>query len=364
MHFFSRLTAFTFFSILIGCGSVEQNTQTPGIENGNDNSSNTEEATALIVTASEKYESLMIKTVGNAMDDANFRDTVDLRSREGILCQNKPKNPDTHYGFQANQDLSTYFIAMYEGNIMRQELEWCSLYEYNPVNNEWTRLISFGSIYRPVWKYVEEANAVVYYDKNAGLLLSHHLEDGTTDTIKALSIKNRQHALSSADGQVQLTYANDGQIRQLVYDSGNGKVEEQVLASAEEFSSIYQDYVLQVYFTDPENQGFRLYEDEELIADQAFTVGNVNSFWNGEGQFYLLGEKEIFLMNPQLDTLQQLKMNSPFIYNVLSEHVLAHERSQQDKSETQAFLLSKDLSGKQQTDLLEGAAWTVLVKNI
>lgn len=364
MHFFGRLTAFIFLSILIACGSAEQDAQNATTDKERKNSDNTEEATALIVTASEKYESLMVKTVGNAMENVNSRDTVDLRSQEGVLCQNRPRNPEVHYGFQASQDLSRYFIAMYEGNMMRQEFEWCRLYEYNPADDEWIQLISFGNIYRPIWKYVEEADAVVYYDKNAGLLLSHHLEEGTTDTIQALSIENRQHALSSNNGQVQLTYADDGQIRQLTYDTSNENVEEQLLASAEEFSSIYQDYVLQVYFTDPENQGFRLYEGEELIADQPFTVGNVNSFWNEEGQFYLLGEQEIFLMNPQLDTLQRVQMNSPFIYNVLDEYVLAHERSQQDKSETQAFLLTKDLSDKQQTDLLEDAAWTVLVKDI
>ena len=363
MRFCYQFAISAFLLTSLSCGSAEQKGQ-PSQENKQDEAGSKAEATVLIVTASEKYESLMIKTVGNNMDNFVFRDTVDLGSREGIFCQNIPKNPGTHYGFQTSEDLSSYFIAMYKGNMMQQKFAWCRLYKYSPANEEWTQLISFGKVHQPIWKYVEEAGAIVYYDKNAGLLLSHRLKNGATDTIRALNIDVRQHALSSVNGQVQLTYVDEGQVRRLIYESSSGEVEEEVLAEAEDFSSTYQAYVLQLYFTDPENQGFRLYKDKELIADQPFTVGNVNSFWNESGQFYLQGEKEIFLMNPQLDTLEQRQMNSPFIYNVLDQHVIAHERSQHDRAQTQAYLLPKDLSGKQQTDLLDSAAWVVLVKNI
>ena len=364
MIFWIRLMACGIMVLNLGCASDgrEQNCTSEDKQTNLPTSNN--EAGVLIVTASEKYESLMVQTTDNRLEHTIFSDTVDLSSREGILCQNEPKNPDLHYGFQAKSDLSQYFIALYKGNLMKESLEWCRLYAYNPANKSWTQVISFGEVHQPVWKYVEEQNAIVYIDRNSDLLLSHSLEDGTTDTLKEVEIDVRQHAFSTDQGKIQLTYTKDEQVHQLTYNFAEGQLNKRQLASAEQFSSIYHDYMLQVYFTDPGTQGYRLYEADELIAEQAFRVGNVNSFWNKQGQFYLQGENQLFLMNTELDTLGTIALNSPFIYNVLDQYVLAQERSKADKAEAQAYLLSKDLSGKQPTDILNDAAWIVLVRDI
>lgn len=364
MIFFTRLIAFGILALSLGCSSTGQ--EQDNASGGNEAVSPPAdiEASVLIVTANEKYESLMVQTTDSGMERTILRDTVDLRSRNGILCQNEPRNPDVHYGFQTKADLSQYFIAMYKGNLMKEELDWCRLYAYDPTDKVWTQLISFGEIHSPIWKYVEEQNAVFYIDRSSDLLLAYSLEDGITDTLGEVQVDVRQHAFRSGQGNIQMTYANEGQIHQLEYDTTSGQLNKSLKAPIDQFSSIHEKYLLQVYYTDPGEQGFRLYEEKDLIADQVFKVGNVNSFWNDQNQFYLQGENHIFLMNTELDTLNTIQLNSPFIYNVLDQHILAHERSQENKAGTQTYLLSKDLSGKQSTDLLEDAAWTVLVKNL
>lgn len=315
----------------------------------------------LIVTADEKYELLKVKVMDNMLERVRYRDTVRLSGREGILCQNTPKNPEVHYGFQASRKLDRYFLAMYEGSMMRNEFEWCRLYVYKRDSGTWQQLIDFGKIYEPVWKYVEPAQAIVYYDQASGALLKYMLDTGSRDTLTRLSLDSRLHVLRSQGSQLSLGYVAAGKLRRLAYDLQSGEIQEEVLADVEDFSSIHRDYVLQTFFKGEGNQGIRLYQDGKQIAEQPFVIGNVNSFWNRKEQFYLTGEDAVFLMNPQLDTLGQIALGSPFIYNVLDEYVLAHSRTD---TIVQPYLLARDLSGKQPTTILEGAAWTLLVREM
>jgi hypothetical protein len=362
MYFlFNRLTTLLLVA-LFSCNAPDP--QDASETKPTEEQANTAEASVLIVTASERYESLKIRTTDAQLENVYLQDTVQLRDREGILCQNEAKDPATHYGFQANPDLSRYYIAMYQGSMMTETFEWCRLYEYDPEKESWKQLINFGEIYRPIWKYVAETNVIIYVDQVSSTLLSYKLENGRTDTLQEVAVDIRQHAWSETEGAIQLTFATGGQLQQLSYDLGSEQTSVKTTAPISEFSSIYEDYVLQIYFTDPGNQGFRLYENQDMIADQPFTVGNVNSFWNEDGQFYLLGEKNIFLLNPQLDTLGQIALNRPFIFNVLDEYVMAHERQEAAGGELQFYKLKKDLSAKETLSIMEDPQWTVLVRGI
>ncbi|MFP4292726.1 MAG: hypothetical protein ACLFQ0_13905 [Cyclobacteriaceae bacterium] len=315
----------------------------------------------LIVTTNEQYQQLYIKVMDNMLQQVRHRDTVDLSIREGIICQNQPKNPGIHYGFQTDNKLQTYYIAMYEGSAVKGTYEWCRLYEYKPSSESWKQLINFGNIHQPIWIYMPTAGKIVYLDTSTTQLKAYDLTSGTDETIAELTIDTKEHALRAEGSEVILSHAVNMQVRELRYDFSSKQLEQQVLAPATDFSSIYQDYVLQTYYKGESEQGFRLYQKGELVVDQPFTIGNVNSFWNSKGQFYLLGEKQIFLMNPQLDTLGQADLNSPFIYNVLDAYIVAHARQQ---DEVIPYLLVKDLSGKQRTTILENAAWNLLVKEL
>jgi len=362
MYFlFNRLSTLLLVAL---CSCNAPDPQDASVTKPTEAQTDTPEASVLIVTASEKYESLNIRTTDARLENVYLQDTVQLRDKEGILCQNEAKDPATHYGFQANADLSSYYIAMYQGSMMTETFEWCRLYEYDPAKESWKQLINFGEIYRPIWKYVAETNMIVYVDQASGTLLSYKLEGGSTDTLQEVAVDIRQHAWSETEGAIQLTFATGGQLQQLFYDLSSQQTSVRAMAPISEFSSIYEDYVLQMYYIDPGNQGFRLYENQNMIADQPFTVGNVNSFWNEEGQFYLLGEQNIFLLNPQLDTLGQIALNSPFIFNVLDEYVMAHERQEATAEELQFYKLKKDLSAKEALTIIDDPEWTVLVRGL
>ncbi|MEK6476520.1 hypothetical protein WJR50_03260 [Catalinimonas sp. 4WD22] len=362
MQFFSLRLIVLLCLVLAACNTPNQ--QEEASANSHDTITQTDFGNILIVTADEKYKTLRVKTTDSDLRKILSEDTIALSQREGVLCQNKAKNPETHYGFQARDDLSKYYFAFYKGSLMKEEYEWCRLYEYDASLEEWTQLIDFGEIYEPIWKYVDGKSAIVYVDQKSGTLLSYHLGNKNIDTLRKVNIDVREHALEAKDGQIKLSYKEDEQVKQIRYNFSDQTLEEETMAPANGFSSIYQEYVLQVYFKNIEEQGFRLYQEGKLIADQPFTVGNVNSFWNESGNFYLLGEESIFMMNTKLDTLSTIKLNSPFIYNVLEEQVLAHERKEADKGEIQPYLLPKDLSTKQATQILENTEWTLLVREI
>lgn len=362
MQFFSLRLIVLLCLALATCKPTSQ--QEEAYTTSQDTTAQTDFGHTLIVTADEKYKMLRVKTTDSDLRKTLSEDTVALSKREGVLCQNKAKNPETHYGFQARDDLSKYYFAFYKGSLMKEAYEWCRLYEYDPSLEEWTQLIDFGKIYEPIWKYVEGQHAIVYVDQNSGTLLSYHLNSKNIDTLRKVNIDVREHALEANNEQIKLTYIEDEQVKQIRYNFSAQTLEEEVIAAANGFSSIHQEYVLQVYFKNIEEQGFRLYQKGKLIADQPFTVGNVNSFWNENDNFYLLGEESIFMMNTELDTLATIKLTSPFIYNVLTEQVLAHERKEADKGGIQPYLLPKDLSNKEATQLLENAEWTLLVREI
>lgn len=362
MQFFSLQRIVLLCLILAACNSPNQ--QEEASTPSHDTTAQTDFGKTLIVTANEKYKMLRMKTTDADLQQTLSEDTVALSNREGVLCQNKAKNPETHYGFQARDDLSKYYFAFYKGSLMKEEYNWCRLYEYDPSLEEWTQLIDFGEIYEPIWKYVEGQRAIVYIDQNSGTLLSYQLDNKNIDTLRKVNIDVREHALEASNGQIKLSYIKDEQVKQIRYNFSDQTLEEKTIAAANGFSSIHQEFVLQVYFKNTEEQGFRLYKEGELIADQPFTIGNVNSFWNENDNFYLLGEKSVFMMNTKLDTLATAKLNSPFIYNVLEKRVLAHERKEADKGEIQPYLLPKDLSAKEGTQILENAEWTLLVREI
>ncbi|MDF9799945.1 hypothetical protein OKW21_005208 [Catalinimonas alkaloidigena] len=347
---------------LAACNAPNQ--QEEGFGTSHKTSAHTASENTLIVTADEKYKVLRVKTTDPSLQKPIYEDTVTLGNRAGVLCQNKAKNPETHYGFQVRDDLSKYYFAFYKGSLMKEEYEWCRLYAYDPSHEKWTQLIDFGEIYEPIWKYVEGQNAIVYIDRSSGTLLSYQLDNKNIDTLRKVNVDVREHVFEAKDGQIKLSYIENDQVKQIRYNLSDQTLEEEIIAHADGFSSIHQEYVLQVYFENSEEQGFRLYHEGKLIADQPFTVGNVNSFWNENDSFYLLGEEHIFMMNTELDTLASAKLNSPFIYNVLEKQVLAHERKVADKGEIQPYLLPKDLSVKQATQILENARWVLLVREI